>query len=367
MVCFGPQLLILLSSLEILRRCSAAGLNQGHWRCWDAMLRQTSSLDVVTHDPTSKALYHLRIKATRQGFPFSDLCCSSWFGPSGNPRCWIGDYTFQTCCSVPQPPHRCHGDQAHVLLVDPASSTVVGAALQELPSVREPHGSRGTWDSCASLDEFAVFFSDPIIGGADRHKEMHDYLQFYEQRLQNLGMSASLLEIGVNGGHSLAMWSLWFPLGMVIGVDIQTAQFSLDNFRLSQAGANISGNVKVLQFDSTSPRLLRHLPKGTAFDVIIDDGSHAGEDQVATFQLLFLSKLKPGGWYMIEDVEDEFVYGFFSRYFLNDGLSMFKERFRSSRQLYDMRHKHAQSDWTVWVDELVIRMGVIMIHKMVLT
>lgn len=40
---------------------------------------------------------------------------------------------------------------------------------------------------------------------------------------------------------------------------------------------------------------------GGEFDIIIDDGSHIGTEQIATFNNLWPS-LNPGGWYVVEDL-----------------------------------------------------------------
>ena len=42
------------------------------------------------------------------------------------------------------------------------------------------------------------------------------------------------------------------------------------------------------------------------FDIIIDDGSHLPWHQLLTFEIMFETWLKPGGLYVIEDVETSY-------------------------------------------------------------
>ena len=42
------------------------------------------------------------------------------------------------------------------------------------------------------------------------------------------------------------------------------------------------------------------------FDIIVDDGSHLPWHQLFTFEIMFETWLKPGGLYVIEDVETSY-------------------------------------------------------------
>jgi hypothetical protein len=54
----------------------------------------------------------------------------------------------------------------------------------------------------------------------------------------------------------------------------------------------------IIEGNSTDAKTWEKIPKG--LDIIIDDGSHLPEDQIATFELGFL-KLREHGLYFIED------------------------------------------------------------------
>ena len=55
-------------------------------------------------------------------------------------------------------------------------------------------------------------------------------------------------------GHSLAMWSLWFPDGGIVGVGI--SEVVMD--QLIARGANVTGNIKIVVGDTTSEEFDLH-------------------------------------------------------------------------------------------------------------
>ena len=75
-----------------------------------------------------------------------------------------------------------------------------------------------------------------------------------------------------------------------------------------QVEISICLNINYYIFDSTSYRQTNDmLPLsrfGEFFDVIIDDGDHTAVSQVATYHN-FKERLKPGGLYFIEDINDK--------------------------------------------------------------
>jgi hypothetical protein len=103
-----------------------------------------------------------------------------------------------------------------------------------------------------------------------------------------------LLEIGVQNGGSLQIWSRYFPAASVLigcDVDERCAQLRFDD-----------GRIHVVVGDATEPDVQeRILARSAVFDVILDDGSHRSDDIIATFVALF-PRLAPGGLYIIEDL-----------------------------------------------------------------
>ncbi|WP_180982573.1 class I SAM-dependent methyltransferase [Methylocella silvestris] len=122
------------------------------------------------------------------------------------------------------------------------------------------------------------------------------YLGVYERELKRFlrqEKPLDLLEIGVQNGGSLELWSQYLPSGSKItGIDIDTAVGAL-RFETE--------NIEVHILDATDAAKLEDAFQGRGFDIIIDDGSHRSKDVVATFKALF-HHLNPGGVFFIEDL-----------------------------------------------------------------
>lgn len=114
-------------------------------------------------------------------------------------------------------------------------------------------------------------------------KEWHGYLPHYEHHLDP-GQIRILTEIGVAAGGSLLMWHEWMPEARVIGIEIDPEVVTHP----------IEPPVELVIGDATQIE-----PWFT--DVLIDDGSHHGDDQLATF-VKWWPFVRRGGWYVIEDL-----------------------------------------------------------------
>jgi len=93
-------------------------------------------------------------------------------------------------------------------------------------------------------------------------------------------------------GASLRAWRGFFPNGQIHGIDIQPDCLFKEE------------RITTHHCDSTQEfhvRAWRQLNPTLEFDIVIDDGSHWAEHQLATLKHLW-PLLKPGGYYVIEDV-----------------------------------------------------------------
>lgn len=120
------------------------------------------------------------------------------------------------------------------------------------------------------------------------------YLERYDPILEPwLDKPIVLLELGVDKGGSLFLWHDYFPLGTIVGIDINLPK----EFKPTDRIHLFEGS----QTDHTflSGVANKVAPKG--FDIIIDDASHLGELTRISFWHLFDNHLKPGGLYVIED------------------------------------------------------------------
>lgn len=129
----------------------------------------------------------------------------------------------------------------------------------------------------------------------------HGYTDVYDPLFRPLKHAhVTLLEIGLRHdpfygsvstvSPSLCMWHDYFPNARIVGFDI--------NDFTSMTG----GRLVVLRGDQGRVEdLVRLRETVPAFDIIIDDGSHASWHQRLTLETLF-SALNPGGLYIVEDL-----------------------------------------------------------------
>lgn len=118
--------------------------------------------------------------------------------------------------------------------------------------------------------------------GCDKHT--HGYDRVYAETIKD-GMS--ILEVGVFRGESVLAWKAVYPNSPLTVIDTFE--------RISADKLPMLDDVTVIKGDSTKAN-----PTGE-YDIIIDDGCHTHECQLATFRNLF-PFLKEGGTYFIEDV-----------------------------------------------------------------
>ena len=128
------------------------------------------------------------------------------------------------------------------------------------------------------------------------HKWMH-YFEIYDRHFARLrGQSPVVLEFGVSQGGSLQMWKDYFgPGARLFGVDINP-----ECKRFEEDG------VRIFIGDQADRNFLRSLATTLPpIDILIDDGGHTMEQQIATFEELFAC-VKPHGVYLCEDLHTSY-------------------------------------------------------------
>lgn len=115
---------------------------------------------------------------------------------------------------------------------------------------------------------------------------LHSYIDLYEREMTRTS-DIDLLEIGVWQGHSLAMWGEYFQGSRVVGVDVDLSRLRYE--------------VDARECDATSAEALTATLGDSAFDYIVDDGSHLPSHQAQSFRLLW-DRVKRGGKYFIDDI-----------------------------------------------------------------
>lgn len=125
----------------------------------------------------------------------------------------------------------------------------------------------------------------------------HGYDRFYPQELQNFRFDEfAMLEIGIQFGESLTLWSQYFPNAFIYGIDINVEHQDERSkiFKCDQSDIYQLMNVKQ-SIDTDLP-----------IKFINDDGSHIPEHQILTFDYFFSELLCDGGVYIIEDIETSY-------------------------------------------------------------
>jgi hypothetical protein len=128
------------------------------------------------------------------------------------------------------------------------------------------------------------------------HKWRH-YFDIYERHFARFrGRPITLVEIGVFQGGSIQMWKSYFgPQARIVGVDIDPRCKAFEDDR-----------VQILIGDQEDRSFLRSVAKAAGtIDILIDDGGHQAEQQVATFEELF-AHVAANGVYVCEDLHTSY-------------------------------------------------------------
>ena len=117
----------------------------------------------------------------------------------------------------------------------------------------------------------------------------HSYIEhYYEDAFKPYrNKNITLLEIGIAQGQSLRMWREYFTNARIIGYDIRDNNVDCPGCELVYKDATNSNSFNEIN----------------NLDIVIDDGSHQFDHQLKSLIFLF-DKLKSGGLYVIEDVQD---------------------------------------------------------------
>lgn len=128
-----------------------------------------------------------------------------------------------------------------------------------------------------------------IKHGTDKSSLNHNYGPHYELMFAPYkDRPINLLELGVWEGASCKAWKEFFPQGNIFGADLDyKPQYNEDRIFMIQA-------------DQRSWQDLNRLNQ-MRYDIIIDDASHVGEDQLKSFSVLF-PVMPSGSIYVIEDI-----------------------------------------------------------------
>ncbi|RUV22373.1 MAG: class I SAM-dependent methyltransferase [Mesorhizobium sp.] len=124
------------------------------------------------------------------------------------------------------------------------------------------------------------------------------YLDIYDRYLspyRNLSRPLHFLEIGIADGGSFNVWRPYFgERAILFGIDISPSSA----VKVESLGMNCHGRVG----SQADPKFLASIVEEMGgLDIVIDDGSHIAEHQLASFRTLF-PLLSNGGVYICEDL-----------------------------------------------------------------
>ena len=147
---------------------------------------------------------------------------------------------------------------------------------------------------------------------------VHRYVDnLYEDLFKDIRFSTKkVLEIGIYGGGSMLLWQKYFENATIYGVD---KLFCIKEFIEQERMVQIIG-------DAYSDDIANMLPSNE-FDIVIDDGPHT----VESFKLFiekYWSKVKPGGYFIIEDIYDNVA---------QELIGHLPEEYRTRAKIYDFR------------------------------
>ena len=157
---------------------------------------------------------------------------------------------------------------------------------------REPR--RGKREESNPLEEYFFNHRGRLIT-----KWAH-YFEIYHRHFERFRYRKPvIMEIGVFHGGSLQMWHDYFGPGTrVVGVDIHPACLKFEDEMTTIIIGDQADRNFLAQVRERVPRI----------DILIDDGGHKMEQQIATFEELY-PHIQPEGIYLCEDIHTSVITG----------------------------------------------------------
>jgi len=140
-----------------------------------------------------------------------------------------------------------------------------------------------------------------IAKGTKTDKVTHGYTRVYHEIMKkDRDKEIDFFELGIFLGNSLKLWYNYFKKGNI---------YAIDNGRISKVNSFSWIDNDRITCSKADQREISDLKKAfehfgcDKFDYILDDAHHFQEHQQKSIALLFPT-VKPGGYYIIEDVID---------------------------------------------------------------
>jgi hypothetical protein len=220
-------------------------------------------------------------------------------------------------------------------------------------------------------------------------KVAHGFTKLYDAIFSTQrSTTRRMLEVGVFYGASIRMWHDYFPAATIHGVDAWRGLQGFESLKLTACKDNercrqihlskygMRGHEDdfhaAWQRGEMSPRIVLHTANQSNatdleqfasslraaalndFDIIIEDGSHIHRDQLRTLGALF-PFVRPGGWYVIEDVHTSLQRGWGERPGSSHTTLAVMKHFNHSGALRSRWLRQSQQlDLEAWIDAVQV-------------
>jgi len=173
-------------------------------------------------------------------------------------------------------------------------------------------------------DLLDLYRSNPSWYNTDKETS-HCYIsEVYDDLFSKYKHNSKLLEIGVQEGHSIKLWSDYFQNSTIFGVEIDKNKIEIP----------LEGhNYKIFIEDAYSRDFFNSVSE--KFDIIIDDGPHSVESQKFALENYY-NLLNDDGVLIIEDIA-----GIESAYYLSN--------YAKNYTIYDLRSVKKRPDDIIMV------------------
>jgi hypothetical protein len=157
----------------------------------------------------------------------------------------------------------------------------------------------------------------------------HDYINsYYANEFSNREANIKLVEIGIGDGYSMVLWREWFKNAEIFAIEKHPYHYN------HKVPFRIKGVTSI--FDDAYIQSTIDVFENNSIDYLIDDGPHTYESQEYCI-IYWLSKIKPGGKIIIEDIQQFEHLENFKKTIKNKNLNVSTKVFdsRESKGRYD--------------------------------
>jgi hypothetical protein len=181
-----------------------------------------------------------------------------------------------------------------------------------------------------TLSEFWNYYTQKYSGFNITDKgTTHDYINYYyNNEFTNRDAEVNLVEIGIGDGYSMVLWREWLRKAQITSIEKYPYNYN------HKKPFEIKGATSI--FEDAYQKSTVDLFDDNSIDYLIDDGPHTFESQCYVITN-WLSKVKPGGKIIIEDVQEYERFEKFETLIKDNNLNV-------STKIFDSRERKGRYD-----------------------